>query len=117
MLESVDVARFSQLINKSNQFNLRTRRYSESEVIAFMHDNSYRCLYAKLKDIFSEYGIISCVILKIFGKECFIDTWVMSCRVLKRDVEYLVFKKILEVTKEAGCNCIKAEYLRTKKTK
>jgi len=115
LLETNDVARFSQLINKSNQFNLRTQRYSEGEITEFMHDNNCRCLYAKLKDMFSEYGIISCVILRIKGNECFIDTWVMSCRVLKRGVEYLMFKRVLDIAKEVGCDCIKAEYLKTKK--
>lgn len=115
LLEGADVARFSQLINKSNQFNLRTQRYTEGEILGFMRDESYRCLSVKLKDTFSEYGIISCVVLKIVDKECFIDTWVMSCRVLKRGVERMMFKKILETAEQAGCTHIKAEYIRTNK--
>lgn len=113
--EITDVGRFSQLINKSNQFNLRTQRYTEGQIHAFLDDADYYCLCVRLRDMFSDYGIISCVILKFSGKECFIDTWVMSCRVLKRGVENLMFKKILELAKTRGCSCVRAEYIRTKK--
>jgi HAD-superfamily phosphatase, subfamily IIIC/FkbH-like domain len=110
-----ETVRFVQLINKSNQFNLRTIRYSEADIEQMISDINIRCLYAKLTDKFSNYGIISCVILKKQSYRCFIDTWVMSCRVLKRGVEYMMFEAIIKYAKDMGCTEITAEYIKTKK--
>lgn len=110
-----DVARFAQLINKSNQFNLRTIRYAEADVQQMLADENVCCLYGKLSDRYSNYGIISCVILRKENEICFIDTWVMSCRVLKRGVESMMFEGILKAATEMGCISMKAEYIRTKK--
>lgn len=112
-----EISRFAQLINKSNQFNLRTIRYTEADVRQMMRDSDCKCLYANLEDKFSKYGIISCVILRKQKDACFIDTWVMSCRVLKRGVEYMMFDSICEIAKAWGCTSITAEYLRTAKNK
>lgn len=110
-----DVARFAQLINKSNQFNLRTIRYAEADVQQMLADENVCCLYGKLSDRYSNYSIISCVILRKENDICFIDTWVMSCRVLKRGVESMMFEGILKAATEMGCTSMKAEYIRTKK--
>lgn len=115
LLKEADRGRFTQLINKSNQFNLRTRRYSESDVQQMMADENTRCLYAKLSDKFSYYGLISCVILKKQEQVCFIDTWVMSCRVLKRGVEHMMFNAVIQNAADMGCSVIAAEYIKTKK--
>jgi FkbH-like protein len=112
-----DVARFTQLINKSNQFNLRTIRYSESDVQQMISDDTVCCLYGKLSDCYSNYGIISCVILRKEDDVCFIDTWVMSCRVLKRGVENMMFEAVLKAAKKMQCSSIRAEYIKTKKNK
>ncbi|MEG0504255.1 MAG: HAD-IIIC family phosphatase, partial [Raoultibacter sp.] len=83
-IKEADVERFTQLINKSNQFNLRTMRYNDKQIQDMLHDESYILLGVKLKDKFSFYGIIACVILHIEDtaevKTCFIDSFVMSCR-------------------------------------
>lgn len=110
-----DVARFTQLINKSNQFNLRTIRYSEADVQQLLDDKNAYCLCGKLADRYGSYGIISCVILRKDDDTCFIDTWVMSCRVLKRGVENMMFERILKAVKEMECTIIRAEYIQTKK--
>lgn len=115
LLKEADRGRFTQLINKSNQFNLRTIRYSESDVQQMMLDGNTRCLYTKLSDKFSNYGLISCVILKKQEQVCFIDTWVMSCRVLKRGVEHMMFNTIIQSAADMGCSTIAAEYIKTKK--
>lgn len=107
--------RFTQLINKSNQFNLRTRRYCEAEIKGMMADGDYCLLYVKLSDRFSDYGLISCIILKRQGEVCFIDTWLMSCRVLKRDVEKMAAAAIVKQAEKWGCRYVKGEYLPTKK--
>ncbi len=117
-----ELSRFAQLINKSNQFNLRTRRYAESEIAEMMLDSRVKCLYISLKDTFTTYGVISCIILRLpSGEEglsdtdCFIDTWCMSCRVLKRSVEELALRFMLRTAKEMGAKRLVGEYIRTKK--
>lgn len=112
-----EIPRFTQLINKSNQFNLRTIRYDESEIQQLVESDDSCCLCGKLRDQYTNYGIISCVILKKKNDICFIDTWVMSCRVLKRGVEYMMFEHIVKAALEMGCTSIKAQYIRTKKNK
>ena len=113
--EGPQLKRFAQLINKSNQFNLRTKRYSEEELLSMKSDTDVRLIYIDLRDKFSEYGIISCLILKRSGEECFIDTWLMSCRVLKRGVELLAYDAIYEAARDWGCKRIRGEYIPTRK--
>lgn len=110
-----DVPRFAQLINKSNQFNLRTQRYTEAQIERFCESEQYKCLAMLLKDKFDEYGIVSCVILKKEKDICFIDTWLMSCRVLKRGVENFVFESIVKKAIEMGCSTLQGEYIQTRK--
>ena len=109
------VGRFVQLINKSNQFNLRTKRYCEADVMNMMGNDDYCLLYVQLKDKFTDYGLISCVILKKQEDVCFIDTWLMSCRVLKRDVEKMVCGKIAEQAARWGLKYVLGEYVPSKK--
>lgn len=110
-----EVTRFTQLLNKSNQFNLRTQRYTEAEIISLLKEQNTKCIYVNLKDKFSEYGIIACVILKKRENTCFIESWVMSCRVLKRGVENLTFNYICDIAKEWGCSELYGEYIKSKK--
>jgi len=114
-LSDVDMERFVQLTNKSNQFNLRTKRFSEAEVIGMQNDGSYELLTIKLEDRFSKYGIIGCVILRFETDTCFIENWVMSCRVLKKGVENYTIEKIVEIAKKHGCSRVVGEYIPTKK--
>lgn len=114
-LEEKDIPKFVQLINKSNQFNIRTQRYTEADIKNMVFDNKYCLISVSLEDRFNKFGIISCVILKKIHNRCFIDTWVMSCRVLKRDVEYLTFRRILECAKEWGCDNLIGEYIPSSK--
>lgn len=114
-LSDTDMERFVQLTNKSNQFNLRTRRYSEAEIIGLQNENSYVLLTIKLEDRFSKYGIIGCAILKIDGDTCFIENWVMSCRVLKKRVENYTIEKIIDIAKKHGCSKVVGEFVPTKK--
>lgn len=106
-LQEDQVPRFTQLINKTNQFNLRTKRYTEEQIRQMMASSDYKLIYASLSDKFDRYGIISCAILK--GN--FIDTWVMSCRVFKRHVE----DKMFEFIKAHTSGTLRGEYLPTVK--
>lgn len=109
--ESID--RFIQLINKTNQFNVTTRRYNEGEINSMQLDKGNIMFTVSLEDIYSNYGIISGVILKCSGSDCIIDTWIMSCRVFKRNIEYIVYKKIVEIAKLNNCTRIMGEYIPT----
>ena len=108
--------RIAQLTQRSNQFNLRTVRYTETDIKRIAQSDEYIPLYFTLRDKFGDYGLISVVIMqKISDEELFVDTWLMSCRVLKRGVEEFVVNSFVEKAAEAGFKKIKGEYLPTKK--
>ncbi|MDR2082771.1 MAG: HAD-IIIC family phosphatase [Candidatus Ancillula trichonymphae] len=111
------MARFSQLINKSNQFNLRTIRYTEAEIEELLEDDVVKCIGICLADKFSEYGLISCIILRKDASKLFVNTWLMSCRVLKRGVEDLALEYIVQLAKSWGAEQIQGEYIPNKKNK
>ena len=94
--DAVGRARITQLINKTNQFNLTTRRYSEADVAAFEADASMVTLQIRLKDSYGDNGMISVVICKEAGDDLQIDTWLMSCRVLNRRVEEMVLNLLVK---------------------
>jgi len=111
----VDAPRLSQLINKSNQFNLTTRRRSEAEVLAVMNDPNFIGFSARLKDRFGDHGLISIVIGEKKGDTLKIDTWLMSCRVLKRQVEEIMLNELVRLAKLRGCQRLEGVYLPTSK--
>ena len=109
-------ARISQLINKSNQFNLTTRRYSEAEVADAQADPSAFTLQVRLVDKFGDNGMISVIICRASGSDAWeIDTWLMSCRVLGRKVEAMVLREILEQARQAGVQRLIGGYRPTEK--
>ena len=88
-------ARIAQLTQRSNQFNLRTMRYSEADIQAIAENENFLTMSLHLKDKFGDHGLVSVVILeKKNEQEVFVDTWLMSCRVLKRGMEEYVVNKI-----------------------
>jgi len=111
----VDVPRLSQLINKSNQFNLTTRRRSEADVLAVMNDPDYIGFSMRLKDRFGDHGLISLVIGEKTGDTMKIDTWLMSCRVLKRQVEEEVLNELARLARNRNCTRLEGIYLPTAK--
>jgi FkbH-like protein len=112
---SVDVPRISQLINKSNQFNLTTRRRTETEVQAVMSHAQCVGFTVRLADRFGDYGLISVVVGNIVDGTLEIDTWLMSCRVLKRQVEEEVLNEIVRLARARGCTRVKGVYKPTAK--
>lgn len=111
-------ARITQLINKSNQFNLTTRRYTESEVAAAEGDPAVFTLQVRLTDTFGDNGMISVVICRPAEANAWeIDTWLMSCRVLGRRVEEAVLQEILSAAREAGIHTVKGRYSPTERNK
>jgi FkbH-like protein len=111
-------ARIVQLINKSNQYNLTTRRYTDPEVAALEDDPSVFTLQVRLADIFGDNGMISVVICRDDGNASWdIDTWLMSCRVLGRKVEFMVLREILRHASEAGIRKLTGTYRATDRNK
>ena len=114
--EPVRFARIAQLSQRSNQFNLRTIRYTEDEIERIASDDKYLTLYYTLRDKFGDHGLVSVVIMeKLSDTEAFIDTWLMSCRVLKRGMEEFIVNAIVDTAKKAGFSSILAEYIPTAK--
>jgi len=110
------IPRAAQLTQRSNQFNLRTIRYTEEQMHAIITDPNKFTLSVSLKDKFGEYGLISLIILHKSSKDqLFIDTWIMSCRVLKRNVEEFVLNKMVNLAAINGCQSLQGEYLPTQK--
>ena len=114
--DTVGLQRTVQLINKTNQFNLTTRRYSEEDVLVLIDDPRAFGLQLRLIDRFGDNGIIGIVIGKMAGDhELLIDTWLMSCRVLGRQVEPTTLNLVADAGKRLGARCLVGEYLPTKK--
>ena len=112
---TLDVPRLSQLINKSNQFNLTTRRRSEADLLALMQDPDVAGFSFRLKDRFGDHGLISIVIGRKTGSIMNIDTWLMSCRVLKRQVEEEVLNELARLAQKRGCTILEGVYVPTAK--
>ena len=111
-------ARIVQLINKSNQYNLTTRRYTEPEVAAAENDPDVFTLQVRLADIFGDNGMISVVICRPDGAGVWnIDTWLMSCRVLGRKVEHTVLRQMIEYARLAGVHKLVGLYHPTDRNK
>jgi FkbH-like protein len=107
--------RAAQLLQRSNQFNLRTIRYTEENLQSFAASDEFLTWTFSVADQFGSYGLISLVIGRLQGDELFIDTWVMSCRVLKRGVENLALNEIVEGARKLGAQRIRGEYIPTPK--
>ncbi len=114
----VDVPRIAQLVNRSNQFNLTTRRRTEAEVQAVAADPNYVCVSARLRDKFGDHGLVSVVIGRICdGGVMEIDTWLMSCRVLERQLEEEILNEMARLARARRAREIRGEYIPTKKNK
>lgn len=116
--EKMYMPRIAQLTNKSNQFNLTTKRYTQDDIEKTAADDSNITLYGRLKDKFGDNGIVSLVIGNIRSDaELHIDLWLMSCRVLKRDMEFAMMDALVEKARERGIKTIYGYYYPTAKNK
>ncbi len=114
--DRVGLQRIVQLINKSNQFNLTTRRYTDEDILAVMADPDAFGLQLRLLDRFGDNGVIAIIIGRLLEqKDLLIDTWLMSCRVLGRQVEPTTLNLIAEQAKKLGAKRLVGEYIPTKK--
>lgn len=111
----VYLERIAQLINKTNQFNLTTRRYTGAEVEAMAKDPQCLTLYGRLTDKFGDNGLVSVLIGRVARETLEIDVWLMSCRVLKREMELAMFDTLIEQCRARGVRKIIGVYIPTKK--
>ena len=108
--------RVAQLTQRSNQFNLRTIRYTEGDIAALASDPSYICIALTLEDRFGDNGLVAVAIMRPEDRESlFIDTWLMSCRVLKRGMEAFTLNSMVAAARSAGYRKLIGEYIPTKK--
>lgn len=107
--------RIAQLTNKSNQFNLTTRRYTLAEIESTVNDGRHIGIYGKLADRFGDNGLISVVLGSVQGLELHLDLWLMSCRVPKREMEIAMLDGLVERAKERNIELVIGYYLPTAK--
>lgn len=114
--DSFNTPRVAQLSQRSNQFNLRTVRYTEDEVRRMGEDPHFQCFSFTLADKFGDNGLICVVILeKQDAETLFVNTWFMSCRVLKRGMEVFTLNTLVRYARENGFKRLIGEYLPTAK--
>jgi len=117
-VRDVDLGRVTQLINKTNQFNATTRRYSLEEITRFRDDADCAVLQFRLVDRLGDNGLVSVMILCRDATDAAtidIDTWVMSCRVFGRELEFETMNIAVETARQFGAQTLRAEYIPTAK--
>ncbi len=107
--------RTTQLINKTNQFNLTTRRYTQAQVATFEESEDHYTLQVTVQDRFGDNGMVSVVICEKAGDEWRIDSWLMSCRVLNRRIEEAICNRMAADARSAGARRLVGEYLPTER--
>lgn len=113
--KEIYLERIYQLINKTNQFNLTTKRYTKAEVEEIYYDKNSILLYGRLKDKFGDNGLVSIIIGKKENKILNIPLWIMSCRVLKRDMEKAMLDSLVNICKEKDIEKIVGKYIPSSK--
>lgn len=113
--EPIYMERITQLTNKSNQFNLTTRRYVRTEIEEVAESADYVDVYGKLIDKFGDNGVVSVVIGHKIEDALDIDLWIMSCRVLKRDMEFAMMDEVVHRAKALGLKKLVGHYYPTPK--
>jgi len=116
-LNDFNIPRASQLTLRSNQFNLRTIRYSIDDLKNITRDSKYINFTIELSDKFGNYGLICIVILEKKNNGLFIDSWVLSCRAFDRQVELLTMNYIVKIAKANNFKNIRGQYIPTSKNK
>jgi FkbH-like protein len=115
---SVDLTRATQLINKTNQFNATTRRYTADEVSRLVTAPDNLAFQFRLVDRFGDNGLVSVMILRSLDEDIYgfeVDTWVMSCRVFGRQLEFEAMNLAVEAIRDRGIRFLRVDYMPTKK--
>ena len=115
-IDKSNVSRAVQMTQKTNQFNLRTTRYTQQEIEKINQSKKNIIFLVSLKDIYGDHGIIAILIAKkIDGKSIFIDTCLMSCRILGRNLETWILKELKKTMLKKNISDVYAEYIKTEK--
>ncbi len=104
-----------QLLSKTNQFNLTTRRYSATEVMDFVDDPGCAALAIRVRDRFGDAGVVGLALTRQHGDECWIDTLLLSCRVIGRGIESAILAQLAAHAAQQGARWLVGEYIETKK--
>ncbi len=113
--EDIYMSRIAQLSNKSNQFNLTTKRFTQAEIENIAADGNYITLYGKLEDKFGDNGVVSVIIGEKRGTDLHMILWLMSCRVLKRDMEFAMMDELVNTAKMQGIRSVYGYYYPTER--
>ena len=113
--DETQLPRITQLIGKTNQFNLTTRRHGLPQLEAFLRDGSYVHLALRLRDRYADHGLVSVMIARHDGSTLDIDTGLMSCRVIGRTVEATMLEHLCRRAAQLGCTSIRGTYIPTPK--
>jgi FkbH-like protein len=111
----VYLERITQLVNKTNQFNLTTRRFTSAEIEAIAQGTDFVTVYGRLADKFGDNGLVSVVVGQVVDETVEINLWLMSCRVLKREMELAMFDALVEQCQLRGIRKIVGVYIPSKK--
>ena len=116
-MRAADIARVSQLTQRTNQFNCTTIRRSEVEIEKMLRPSELECLTVDLRDRFGDYGMVGVMIFKSSGDALLVDTMLLSCRALGRRVEHRMLAKLAEIAQERGLARVEIPFHPTAKNK
>lgn len=114
-ISDVNTARVAQLIGKTNQFNVTSRRRTEAQVEQLSRDPSWLSQVVRLRDRFADHGIIGVLLAQYRGEHLEVDTWLLSCRVIGRTVENEMMRQLIADAERLGCTTVSGSYLPTAK--
>jgi FkbH-like protein len=109
------LARVAQLTQKTNQFNLTTKRYSEAQILALANQPGWRVLSIRVRDRYCDNGLVGVAITHDSDATCEIDTFLLSCRVIGRTVESALLAHLCEQARARGCRAVEGWFLPTRK--
>ena len=115
--DEVTLNRIAQLVNKTNQFNLTTRRHTQSEIDAMGRRADAAVVWLRLSDRFGDQGLVGVAIILVNGSDALIDTFLMSCRVMNRGVERALVAQVAAEARALGCQRLIGEYRPTAKNR
>ena len=116
-IDNSSLSRSAQLTQKTNQFNLRTKRYTETELQEMLNSNDHQCFIFSAVDDFGDHGQIGLSLIKYDydTNSAFLDTFLLSCRILGRDIELWMMQSILNKLNNDGIKILEIEYLKTER--
>lgn len=113
--DELNLPRITQLVGKTNQFNVTTRRHGPQEIRAFMEDDRYVTMYLRLRDQFGDHGLVAVLVARHEGDVLDIDTWLMSCRVIGRTVENEMLSRLCALALDRGATRLRGTFVPTAK--